>query len=51
MITAMTLLIILMTLFVVAAAEALLVIHDGPGPLRPPASRFDDPQLHPPGWQ
>ncbi len=47
----MTLMLILLTVSLFVVAEALLVVHDGPGPLRPPTSRFDDPQLRPPGRQ
>ncbi len=32
-----------------SAVEAVrLVLHDGPGPQRPPASHFEDPRFHAP---
>ncbi len=48
MITAMTLMMILLALSVLVLVEALVVAHDGHGPDRPPTSRFEDPQFLPP---
>jgi hypothetical protein len=49
MITAMTYLILLLLVAaVMSAATIRLLLHDGRGPQRPPASHFDDPQFRSP---
>jgi hypothetical protein len=49
-ITAMTFLLILLAMAVAMSFETIrLVIRDGRGPQRPPASHFDDPQFRAPG--
>jgi hypothetical protein len=49
-ITAMTYLVILLAMAVVLSFETIrLVIRDGRGPQRPPASHFEDPQFRAPG--
>ncbi len=49
MITAMTYLIILLAIVALLSVEAVrLLIHDGRGPQRPPASHFEDPRFRSP---
>jgi hypothetical protein len=49
MITAMTFLIILLAIAAVLSVEAVrLVIRDGRGPQRPPASHYEDPRFDSP---
>ena len=50
MISAMTFLILFSVVAALMIAETLrLVIHDGRGPQRPPASHFQDPRFGAPG--
>lgn len=49
MITAMTYLLIFAAIAAVLSVEAIrLMIHDGRGPQRPPASHFQDPRFRSP---
>jgi hypothetical protein len=49
-ITAMTFLIVFLAVATALAIEAVrLVLHDGPGAQRPPASHVDDPRFRSPG--
>ncbi|MCW2843443.1 MAG: hypothetical protein JWN22_1359 [Nocardioides sp.] len=49
MIAAMTFIVILLAIAAVLSFEAIrLVIHDGRGPQRPPASHFEDPRFRSP---
>lgn len=49
MISAMTFLMILLTLSLLAAAESVrLMHHDGRGPQRPPRSHCEDPRFRSP---
>jgi hypothetical protein len=46
----MTYLLILLVIVAVMSAESIrLMIHDGRGPQRPPASHLDDPRFQSPG--
>lgn len=46
----MTYLILFLALAVVLSAETIrMVLHDGRGPSRPPASHFEDPRFRAPG--
>ena len=46
MITAMTFLFILIAVAALLSAETVRrVLHDGPGPQRPPVSHFEDPDF------